>query len=64
MARSRVATDTLVVEGWIHGFAIQAAVQEFRAGRYEHLFTTAGRVAETGDMLIIIKRLPVSAQIC
>jgi hypothetical protein len=44
----RVATDTLVVEGWIHGYAIQAAVEEFHAGGYQHLFTTGGPVVGNG----------------
>jgi uncharacterized SAM-binding protein YcdF (DUF218 family) len=44
----RVATDTLVVEGWIHGYAIQVAAKEFRTGGYQHLFTTGGPVVGNG----------------
>jgi hypothetical protein len=44
----RVATDTLVVEGWIHGYAIHAAVEEFHAGGYQQLFTTGGPVVGNG----------------
>jgi uncharacterized SAM-binding protein YcdF (DUF218 family) len=43
-----VATDTLVVEGWIHGYAIQTAVEEFHAGGYQQLFTTGGPVVGNG----------------
>ena len=44
----RVATDTLVVEGWIHGYAIRAAVKEFQNNHYERIFTTGGPVVGTG----------------
>lgn len=43
-----VDTDELVVEGWVHEFAIHAAVQEFRTGSYRRVFTTGGPVAGTG----------------
>jgi len=45
---ARVDSDTLVVEGWIHEFAIHAAVDEFHSGRYQHLFTTGGPVGGNG----------------
>lgn len=32
----------LVVEGWLPDYALEAAVQEFRNGQYERLFTTGG----------------------
>jgi hypothetical protein len=44
----RVNADTLVVEGWIHPYAIRAAVSEFQVGHYERAFTTGGPVAGMG----------------
>jgi len=44
----RVPSDTLVVEGWIHEFAIQAAVEEYYLGGYRRLFTTGGPVPGNG----------------
>jgi len=44
----RVDADVLVVEGWIHEYAIRAAVDEFRSGSYERVFTTGGPVEGTG----------------
>jgi glycosyltransferase involved in cell wall biosynthesis/uncharacterized SAM-binding protein YcdF (DUF218 family) len=47
----RVDTKTLVVEGWVHQYVIDAAVREFRAGHYERLYTTGGPVVGTdGDI--------------
>ncbi len=43
----RVDTNVLVVEGWIHEYAICAAVEEFRAGSYERVYTTGGPVQGT-----------------
>jgi len=43
-----VSTNILVVEGWIHDYAIRAAVEEFRAGSYEHVYTTGGPVKGNG----------------
>jgi uncharacterized SAM-binding protein YcdF (DUF218 family) len=45
---SRVPTDTLVVEGWIHEYAIRQAVAEYASGQYKHLFTTGGPVVGQG----------------
>ncbi len=45
----RVPTNVLVIEGWVHDFAIQAAVDEFRSGRYERVFTTGGPVSGLGE---------------
>jgi hypothetical protein len=39
-----VPADCLVVEGWIHEYAIPGTVAEFRAGQYKKLFTTGGPV--------------------
>jgi uncharacterized SAM-binding protein YcdF (DUF218 family) len=44
----RVNAKVLVVEGWVHPFAIEAAVKEFKAGHYERVFTTGGPEAGTG----------------
>ncbi len=44
----RVDTDVLVVEGWVHEFAIRKAVEEFKAGSYQIIFTTGGPVEGTG----------------
>ena len=44
----RVPTRYLVVEGWIHEYAIDAAISEFRNGTYEVILTTGGPVQGTG----------------
>lgn len=44
----RVDTRTLVVEGWIHDFAIREAVEEFKRGGYERIYTTGGPVRGSG----------------
>jgi uncharacterized SAM-binding protein YcdF (DUF218 family) len=44
----RVDTQILVVEGWIHEYAIRAADKEFETGRYQHVFTTGGPVTGSG----------------
>jgi uncharacterized SAM-binding protein YcdF (DUF218 family) len=44
----RVDADVLVVEGWVHGYAIRAAVEEFRRGSYQRIFTTGGPVEGSG----------------
>lgn len=47
----RVDADVLVVENWVHEFAIRAAVDEFRTGHYKHVFTTGGpAVGANGDI--------------
>lgn len=38
----------LVVEGWVHPYAISAAVKEFRAGHYDMVFATGGPVEGSG----------------
>ena len=45
---NRVDSDVLVVEGWIHEYAIQAAVEEYHLGGYRRLFTTGGPVPGNG----------------
>ena len=44
----RVETKVLVVEGWVHEYAIRAAVEEFNHRSYERVFTTGGPVAGSG----------------
>jgi DUF218 domain len=47
----RVDSKTLVVEGWIHEYAIVAAVKEFKAGSYERVFTTGGPIEGQGGYI-------------
>jgi len=44
----RLDTRILVVEGWVHPFAIRAAVEEFKTGHYEQVYTTGGPVVGEG----------------
>jgi uncharacterized SAM-binding protein YcdF (DUF218 family) len=44
----RLPTNILVVEGWIHLYAIGAAVQEFQLYRYDKIYTTGGPVIGLG----------------
>ena len=49
LALSRpVQSDVLVVEGWIHEYAIRAAISEFHSSRYDRLFTTGGPIEGYG----------------
>ena len=45
----RVNTNVLVVEGWIHRYAILRGVEEFKTGSYQRIFTTGG--PENGEGL-------------
>jgi uncharacterized SAM-binding protein YcdF (DUF218 family) len=47
----RVDADVLVVDGWVHEYAIKAAVNEFRSGSYKRIFTTGGPVVGTGGYI-------------
>jgi uncharacterized SAM-binding protein YcdF (DUF218 family) len=47
----RVNADILVVEGWIHEYAIQAAVKEFQSNHYQRVFTTGGPVVGIGGYI-------------
>jgi uncharacterized SAM-binding protein YcdF (DUF218 family) len=47
----RVNTNVLVVEGWVHEYAIRAAVEEFRSKSYERVFATGGPVEGTGGYI-------------
>jgi uncharacterized SAM-binding protein YcdF (DUF218 family) len=44
----RADASILVVEGWIHQYAIRAAVEEFRRGSYQRVLTTGGPVKGSG----------------
>ena len=43
-----VKANTLVVEGWVHPYAVRLAASEFRNGRYDRIFTTGGPVVGLG----------------
>ena len=47
----RVSADVLVVEGWVHPYAIQAGVEEFKMGSYQRIFTTGGPVVGKGGYI-------------
>ena len=44
----RVDSKVLVVEGWVHTYAICSAVEEFNVRSYKQIFTTGGPVAGLG----------------
>jgi len=47
----RVNGDVLVVEGWVHPYAIRVAVEEFKAHPYRQIFTTGGPVVGKGGYI-------------
>jgi uncharacterized SAM-binding protein YcdF (DUF218 family) len=47
----RVNADVLVVEGWIHPYAIRTSVEEFKSHSYQRVFTTGGPVAGKGGYI-------------
>ena len=47
----REKTDVLVVEGWIHQFAMNQAAEEFKTGGYPRVYTTGGPVSGLGSYL-------------
>jgi uncharacterized SAM-binding protein YcdF (DUF218 family) len=47
----RVDTNVLVVEGWVHKYAIRSAVEEFNSGSYQRVFTTGGPVVGNGGYI-------------
>src|SRR5439155_12785762 len=47
----RVNANILVVGGWIHEYAIRAAVKEFQSNHYQRVFTTGGPVLGTGGYI-------------
>jgi uncharacterized SAM-binding protein YcdF (DUF218 family) len=44
----RVDGKILVVEGWVHQYAIEASMRELKDGGYERVFTTGGPVIGSG----------------
>ncbi|HEY1788885.1 MAG TPA: ElyC/SanA/YdcF family protein [Verrucomicrobiae bacterium] len=47
----RENSTVLVVEGWVHPYAINAAVKEFQAGHYDRVFVTGGPVEGSGGYI-------------
>src|SRR4029077_7711046 len=47
----RVDADVLVVEGWVHEYAIRVAVEEFRNNSYQRVFGTGGPVEGHGGYI-------------
>jgi uncharacterized SAM-binding protein YcdF (DUF218 family) len=47
----RVNANILVVEGWIHEYAIRAAIKEFQSNHYQRVFTTGGPVVGSGGYI-------------
>lgn len=47
----REKTKTLVVEGWVHPYAINAALKEFERGHYDRVFVTGGPVVGSGGYI-------------
>jgi uncharacterized SAM-binding protein YcdF (DUF218 family) len=47
----RVDANVLVIEGWVHPYAIRAGVDEFKAGGYQRIFTTGGPVNGIGGYI-------------
>ncbi len=50
----RVNTDMLVIEGWVHEYAVTAGAEEFQTAAYHHFFTTGRPVIGQGDDLLMI----------
>jgi hypothetical protein len=46
----RVATDVLVVEGWVPDFVLRTSLEEFQRGGYREVYVTGGPL-EKGDPL-------------
>jgi uncharacterized SAM-binding protein YcdF (DUF218 family) len=44
----RVNANILVVEGWVHEYAIRAAIKEFQSNHYQRVLTTGGPVVGSG----------------
>ncbi len=47
----RVNANVLVVEGWVHEYAIGAALKEFQSNHYQRVFTTGGPVVGSGGYI-------------
>jgi uncharacterized SAM-binding protein YcdF (DUF218 family) len=44
----RIPANVLVVEGWVHSYAMEASVEEFNNHHYRQIFTTGGPVVGKG----------------
>jgi len=47
----RVDTDVLVVEGWVHPYAIRVSAEELQNHSYQRAFTTGGPVVGNGGYI-------------
>jgi len=47
----RVPANVLVVEGWVHSYAIDASIAEFNNHHYRQIFTTGGPVVGKGGYI-------------
>jgi uncharacterized SAM-binding protein YcdF (DUF218 family) len=47
----RVEKGELVMEGWVHPYAIATTVKEFESGGYERVFSTGGPVTGSGGYI-------------
>ena len=47
----RVNADVLVVEGWVHPYAVEASAEEFKNRHYRQIFTTGGPVVGKGGYI-------------
>jgi uncharacterized SAM-binding protein YcdF (DUF218 family) len=47
----RVHADVLVVEGWVHEYAVEASVEEFNSHHYRQVFATGGPVVGKGGYI-------------
>jgi uncharacterized SAM-binding protein YcdF (DUF218 family) len=45
---ARTDANVLVVEGWVHVYAVEAAADEFTNGRYDRVYSTGGPVQGNG----------------
>lgn len=46
----RVNAEDLVMEGWIHKYAVRAAAAEFKSGNYRRVFSTGGPIEGLGPL--------------
>jgi uncharacterized SAM-binding protein YcdF (DUF218 family) len=44
----RVDANVLAMEGWVHDFGALAAIEEFKSGAYQKIYTTGGPVEGSG----------------
>ncbi len=50
-ATHKVPARYLVLEGWLPDYAFEAAVEEFRAGGYQQVFTTGGPLRKSHGLV-------------